>query len=217
MDKNPVNLKLVSVLVVILATLFTCLAMTERGVIVDIPLQFITGEAIADARSALINDIAAGRNDIGITLPPLSFAYAGDSTAGVELIFRNREPNPRCYIFDIGLTAVDSPVSFAYLTREDCLDSSCPGFPIMKRDAEGWFLMQPNALPIGAQGTAQLTVYLGIPEGANAGGYVFTVYAYPADPLLPPGECRPGLDESHADPRSPPRTTTFRIEVRSRI
>lgn len=215
-NRSPVNLKLVAVLVIALTVLFIALSMTERKTIVDLTLPLITGDAIADAKTELMSDITLGNRYLGITLPPISFASPGNAS-DIEIIFKNMEPNPRCYLLGIELTGVDTRVSSAYFNRGSCLNPSCPGFAQIRQDAGEWFSINPNALPLYPQHIVFVPVSFSIPKSASVGGYTFTLYAHPADPLLPPGQCRQGLDKSHADTRSSPQTGSFQIEVRNRI
>jgi len=216
MKKQKLDLRLVAAMAIILLVLFGVLGTIDKSIIVEFPLPVITQDSIAAARSALAEDIESGSKNLGITLPPISIISPGSSFSGVDLLLKNTEPNPRCYILELSLTGMASWASSAYMNHGGCTGPACPQFSEISQEL-GWFRLGENALVAGPGETVSVPASLDIPDSAKIGGYAFTVYAYPADPLLLPGECSPGIDSSYADPRVPARTGIFQLEVRDGV
>lgn len=212
-DKGAINLSISFVVVVVLAVLILSLGiMWIRGMFESI--EQLTIQVIAKAKTELMNDITAGKKDIGITLPSLTKVPPGGGQE-LEIILKNKEFNNRCYMIDIELVSVDATVSSGYFNRADCLSPSCPGFAQVKEEVERWFLISPDILSLDSQGVMPSTVTFKTSEDAKAGRYGFVVYGYFMNPMISATACRPGLGSDQIDPNKPPKMSSFQIEISS--
>lgn len=164
------------------------------------------------AKMQLIGDITSGKMDMCITLPFLSALPTGASQE-FEILLKNKEFNPRCYMFDIELVNVNAGVSSSYFNRPDCISSSCPSFSEMKQDAEEWFNITSNVLLAEPQQIISAMVSLNIADSAKEGRYGFTAYAYFMDPEIAPEECKLDINESRIDSDRAPKASSFQIGV----
>jgi len=210
-NKGAINLSISFVVVVVLAVLILSLGiMWIRGMFESI--ESLTIQVIAKAKTELMNDIASGDKDIGITLPSVT-KVPPSGGQDLEVIMKNKEFNPRCYMLSIELVSVDSDVSAGYFNNPDCRSPSCPGFAQIKDDAERWFLVTPNVLPAESQKIAISTVTFKTTDSAKAGRYGFTVYSYFMNPMISLANCKAGLGTDEIDPNKAPKFSSFQIEV----
>ena len=114
-DKGAINLSIGFVVVVVLAVLILSLGiMWIRGMFESI--ESLTVQVIAKAKTELMNDITAGKKDIGITLPSKTQVPPGGGQ-DLEIILKNNEFNTRCYMIDVELTNVDWVASSSYFNK----------------------------------------------------------------------------------------------------
>lgn len=208
--KGSINLKIVLVIIIIIALIVVWIIY----IIPEPPsIPQITPQTITKAKTELMNDITSGNKDIGITLPSVTKVPLGGGQ-DLEIILKNNESNPRCFMFDIELVAVDAAVSSGYFGSPDCMSPSCPGFSQIKQKTKGWFIITPDVMPADTQQIISSSVSFKVVDNAKAGRYGFVVFAYLLNPLLKPWECEPSLGGDQIDPNSPPYISSFQITIK---